>query len=295
MSVLFRDFFAENLLPSHGVSLRRHSDRGCTIAMVSHAPSPGGIQYPPVNELIISIVRKSQQKRVIREFTQSQEAFVETKGCICVTPPNTPSYWRFEGSPEVLHIAVPVPDGNSDGAFVDELTEDVRLAAIKPYYDRVVEALADRIWEVGSSNRPASGIVCDQAALALAGLVYQKISDGPRKAKTTLPQWRLKRAMELLSANLADPPPIDELARSVGLSPSHFSRAFAASTGFSPYEWLSRERIERAKRLLETTDSPTTDIAFDLGFCSPNHFASRFRQFTGVSPREWRRARPAPK
>ncbi|MGW1420798.1 helix-turn-helix domain-containing protein [Bradyrhizobium sp. TM239] len=119
------------------------------------------------------------------------------------------------------------------------------------------------------------------------------MSNRPHEDGTILPPWKLNRAIELLSENLAQPISVDELARTVGLSPSHFSRAFTASTGVSPYEWLSRRRVEQAKQLLETTTSPITAIALELGYCSPNHFASRFRQFTGMCPRDWRRIRPA--
>ncbi|GAH38968.1 unnamed protein product, partial [marine sediment metagenome] len=205
-------------------------------------------------------------------------------------------FWQFDGTPEVLHIAVPSTQlDEEEQSCLAKLDDGALLSATKPSYDPVVEGLADRLWEIACSGRPISGMASEQGAVTLLNLVLAKLGNVRRDQRTTLPPWRLARAIEVLTENLAEPPSIAELAALVGLSPSHFSRAFSASAGCSPYEWLSRKRVERAKWLLETTSRSTTDIALELGYCSPNHFASRFRQLTGVSPRDWRRKQPAPK
>lgn len=296
MGARFLESVVDSRLPSRHVEIRRPTSNGCTVALISHAPSPG-VSYPPNDDLTISIVRKSPQKKVVRELGDHRESCRDIKGCIYVTPPRTETYWEFDGTPEVLHIAVPLRALGEDYAFFGELHEGLRACATKPYFDPVVEALADRIWTMGANDSPMTSMVCEQAIMTMVGLILQKAAetDKPQESRTTLAPWKLNRALELLSSNLDQPPSIHALAEKVGLSPSHFSRAFTASTGFPPHEWLSRQRIERAKQLLETTDSSTTDIAFELGYSSPNHFASRFRQFAGMSPREWRREHPAPR
>jgi AraC family transcriptional regulator len=62
-----------------------------------------------------------------------------------------------------------------------------------------------------------------------------------------LPGWRLRRAIELLEADLMRTPSIRELATHVGLSPSHFCTAFKESTGYSPHRYLFNHRIAQAK------------------------------------------------
>jgi AraC-like DNA-binding protein len=51
---------------------------------------------------------------------------------------------------------------------------------------------------------------------------------------------------------------------------------------------LDAARIRLAKRLLAETDSPLTEIAYDIGCASPQHFSKLFRRVTGVAPSAWR-------
>ncbi|MFC3694607.1 helix-turn-helix transcriptional regulator [Chenggangzhangella methanolivorans] len=84
---------------------------------------------------------------------------------------------------------------------------------------------------------------------------------------------------------------LHSMARLVGLSASHFSRAFRASFGVSPYRYVLDTRLRRAKEVLSLTDTPIASIAIDLGFYSHSHFSERFRAQTGQTPAEFRRLR----
>jgi AraC family transcriptional regulator len=88
--------------------------------------------------------------------------------------------------------------------------------------------------------------------------------------------------------NLAEDLTLAEIAREVHMSPYHFSRLFKLSTGFSPHQYIIRQRIERAKALLTNTDLPVSVVAREVGFASPSHFAQQFRRLVGVSPRSFR-------
>ena len=78
------------------------------------------------------------------------------------------------------------------------------------------------------------------------------------------------------------------LAKLAGLSLSHYSRSFKASTGLAPYQWQLRARIERAKDLLINTNSCLEDIADATGFADAVHFGRKFRKITGATPAAWR-------
>ena len=78
-----------------------------------------------------------------------------------------------------------------------------------------------------------------------------------------------------------------ELAALCSLSVRQLTRGFRASRGCSINDYVSRGRIENAKRLL-ASDESIKAIAFALGFASPSSFAYAFRQATGVTPRYFR-------
>ena len=68
-----------------------------------------------------------------------------------------------------------------------------------------------------------------------------------------------------------------------------FARRFAASTGTTPYQWLLRQRLQRAQRLLETTDLPIDAVAAQRLSDAGNlrkHFSAALR----TSPQAYRRA-----
>lgn len=109
-----------------------------------------------------------------------------------------------------------------------------------------------------------------------------------RKGK--LATWQLRRAKDLLSANLEQSIGLVELSRRCDLSPSHFSRAFKATTGLSPTEWLRQYQIEKATTLLLERDTPLADIALRCGFSDQSHFSRAFKKAKGVTPLAWRRA-----
>ena len=72
--------------------------------------------------------------------------------------------------------------------------------------------------------------------------------------------------MAWLRAHLDQEVSVADLARRSAMSPRTFARRFAASTGTTPYQWLLRQRLQRAQRLLETTDLPVDAVARHSGF-----------------------------
>lgn len=89
---------------------------------------------------------------------------------------------------------------------------------------------------------------------------------------------------------LAAPLGIDDLARHATMSRRTFTRKFREATGTSPGNWLLRQRLEQAKRLLETTDKTVDDIAHTCGFGSSSALRKHLRACTGVSPAAYRKA-----
>lgn len=110
------------------------------------------------------------------------------------------------------------------------------------------------------------------------------------RKKTTggLSPWRENLAKQLILDHLGETLEVTELARACALSRSHFSRAFKCSTGLSPQDWIRRQRIARAKQLIQNTDLTLTQISLECGFCDQAHFSHIFTRSEGVSPFAWR-------
>ena len=101
---------------------------------------------------------------------------------------------------------------------------------------------------------------------------------------------RVCRAREFLYAEQDRPVRLDHVARAACLSVYHLHRAFKQALGETPHEFLTRVRMERACRLLSTTELPVTEICLSSGFESPGSFSTLFRRRFGLSPRQYRSA-----
>ena len=101
---------------------------------------------------------------------------------------------------------------------------------------------------------------------------------------------QLGRVRDHVEARLATPLRLPELAEVAGLSAFHFARAFKASMGAPPGEWIRMRRLTVAQALLEDGAQSITDVAAAVGYESPSRFARAFRAATGQSPSRFRRA-----
>ncbi|GAA1539014.1 helix-turn-helix domain-containing protein [Actinomadura kijaniata] len=89
--------------------------------------------------------------------------------------------------------------------------------------------------------------------------------------------------------HLDRPISLRDLAERESVSVRTFTRRFREEVGMSPARWLLRQRVERARQLLETTDLPVERVAADVGLGTAASLRRRMRETVGVSPRSYRR------
>jgi len=154
---------------------------------------------------------------------------------------------------------------------------------------RILFAIKDEIESPG----PAGQLYRETLTLELLVHLVRSASNlartqHPVSAKGGLPGWRLRRTLELLEASLTDTPSLDQLARHVGLSPTHFCRAFKRSVGVPPHRYLIDRRVSRARELMADRRLSLTEIALACGFGSSSQFSTVFKRAVGVPPSVYR-------
>jgi AraC family transcriptional regulator len=105
-----------------------------------------------------------------------------------------------------------------------------------------------------------------------------------------LPIARLRKLEDYVRAHLIESISIENLAELAELSPFHFSRVFKQSTGMTPLQFVTRERMLQAQRLIRETSRSLIEIGLEVGYTSPSHFAQVFRRTVGMTPTEFRNA-----
>ncbi|MGQ0686903.1 helix-turn-helix domain-containing protein [Bradyrhizobium sp.] len=136
--------------------------------------------------------------------------------------------------------------GGSDGSFED------RLGAL-------TQAAFDQTWQWTSAG------------------------DGPAAHGLVLRDFRLRRAINLLSDKLGEPVDLAEISRSAGLSRPHFFKLFREQMGLPPTIFRNALRMESAIERLARGVETVSEIGLDLGFATPASF-SRFFIANGVVP-----------
>lgn len=106
---------------------------------------------------------------------------------------------------------------------------------------------------------------------------------------------RLESLLHAIQNHPENAYPLEALARQAGMAPGHFITRFRNLTGLPPRQFLLDCRIKAARRLLQETSDPVTEIALRLGFCSSQHFASLFKRHTGITPLACRAGEAGPR
>ena len=178
-----------------------------------------------------------------------------------------------------------------DGPVFDALAAGGVLDAGDPV--RHVEPLAawrERLGELADRARPNTTVSRELEILELAGLLVELRGGADDAGPMTRP---IRRARELLVADLSSELDLPDVAAAVGRPYETFRKQFRGATGRSPAAFRLDRRIQAAQGLLRMTTMTHAAIAASLGFADENHFAKRFRARVGASPKEYRRAHTA--
>ena len=100
---------------------------------------------------------------------------------------------------------------------------------------------------------------------------------------------RLCRARDLLAANFQASIALDHAAREACYSPFHFHRLFTAAFGETPHDFLTRRRIEYARRLLAAGGMSVTEVCLETGYASLGSFSAKFHAAVGRTPSQYQR------
>lgn len=129
-----------------------------------------------------------------------------------------------------------------------------------------------------------------EGAIYLSGFLCALIHlPAVNAAPADAPNDRIRRVLDYIEENIAQPLPLKELADYAGYSLSRFKALFREVTGQTPAQYIAMHKVERAKLMLRSPDGSITDIAYDLGWSSSNYFCAVFKKYTNVSPLHYRK------
>jgi transcriptional regulator GlxA family with amidase domain len=98
----------------------------------------------------------------------------------------------------------------------------------------------------------------------------------------------IRRVQDYVVANIRQRHTLTTLAALVGMSPRSLARHFVQETGVTPHDFLDNARIDKARKLLESSRLPLKTVAADCGFGSADRMRILFQERLGVTPVHYR-------
>lgn len=114
---------------------------------------------------------------------------------------------------------------------------------------------------------------------------YHKKAESDTKSEENIV---INAALKYMEENLEKSITLQDLAKYMGYSISHFSAMFKSHTGHSPLNYFNMLKIKKACELLETTDLKINQICCMVGINDSLYFSRLFTKIVGVSPRKYR-------
>lgn len=126
-------------------------------------------------------------------------------------------------------------------------------------------------------------------------LISKQPESSPSDPATILTSERDRNFLKIveakIGANLSNPEfVVDDLARVTGYSRTQFYSKMSELTGYSPKEYIRRQRMNRAAELLHQGEMITVaEVAYQCGFSDPLYFSRCFKQYYGMSPSRYQK------
>lgn len=99
----------------------------------------------------------------------------------------------------------------------------------------------------------------------------------------------MERAMDIIEHRFSEPElSVRDIAQELGISDSKLSVEFKKAYHMTPLERITTARMQRARRLLRTTDMPVKDIALECGYYDISGFNRRFKAYTGMTLQQYK-------
>lgn len=236
------------------------------------------------------------------QFPRSDSSsFSVAPGELIVAPPMQPLVFDFpeadrtpircltvEANPEAIDAVVDRIPASASGApeplprsFGTSAVVHVRPA---PGIDRILTGLVSLLEE-----RPASvDVLVDLRATELFVRTLEAAPSLLQEKPSTTPRRRgLAAAVRYARDHLRTAVSVQDLADVACMSVSTFYRAFRAEFDATPLEFLTEERVARARSLLDDPDATVADVSAAVGFKSTSHFIRVFKTAEGLTPKQY--------
>jgi AraC-like DNA-binding protein len=181
---------------------------------------------------------------------------------------------------------------SADANYITFLTDDNRN---KKYYKdgKISPSMAIVLNQLMSFNLNSSikSLYFKGKAYELLSLFFNRSEDADIEQCPFLVDEvnvaKLKKAKDIVIANMAEPPSLQELADSIGLSLKKLKEGFKQIYGDTVYSFLFDYKMEVARKLLESGNHNVNEVGLKVGYSTASHFIAAFKKKFGTTPKKY--------
>ncbi len=257
--------------------------RSLLVQCFDHAPEADHLPLPAVSDLhLVLCVAGDVDMRTRADGKPVRRRW--GPGNLELVVPRRASVRDYRTASALRTIQVHIPSATVERAAAELGAEPdfEALSAAVDAGDPVVEQLVRALPAADGAN----DLYAESAA---AFLVTHLLTQGRRERLPGPEHAAVRVGIAVMRDRLAEPLALADIAAEAHLSVYHFIRVFRAATGETPHRFLTRLRIERARRLLSDGTLSIGQIAERCGFASPGALSAAFLSQVGVRPSVYRK------
>ena len=272
--------------------LSRKSIHAGGLIIDRHIKPPDEIEIKETKHHLIGYLLNDFGSRQITRIDSKEYDGENGKGDFWLKPASSKGFWYWESTDDYLKFAI-------EPAFLSQIavqndclySDKIEIVPVLKNRDPILNALTMQFKKEMNNAEFGNIMYVESLANQLAIHILREYCAFPvvfKEYSGGLPSYKLKQAIEYIGDRLNEPIKVTDIAKLVDISQYYFCRLFNESTGVSPYQYVIRQRVAKAKDFLRNSKLPLSDIAFECGFSSQSQMTYHFRKCVGVTPKVYR-------
>jgi AraC family transcriptional regulator len=231
-----------------------------------------------------------QPMNLVQQHGERWHESIVKQGDLALVPAGQSTYWRGPTDTPMSNLCIYLqPELVTQTAASSDLNPDrIELMDCFSQHDPHLYQIAMMLLAEIKSGGIMGNLYAESLTQVLVIQLLRNYSSlQPKIAdRYNLPPRRLENAIDYIHAHLDGDLSMAQIAASVSTSPTYFASLFKQATGISLHQYVIKQRVSRAKLLLETTDIPISNIAAQVGFANSSHLTYHCKRHTGMTPRQ---------
>lgn len=218
--------------------------------------------------------------------------FTLYKNDVILTPAGMRSGWRWYVQSDVIIVTL---EPDKVARFAEQelglLLTEQQIADLPQFSDADLVAAGVMLRDTIEEDDVSSAVMFEAMARVFLVKLLKRFGerrpeDVARFAKFTSKHYQ--HVMAYVRAHVEHTITVEDMAREVAMSPSHFSRVVKETMNRTPMQFVMSYRIEQALKLMADPALSLSEVAIACGFADQAHFSRSFKQAVGQAPRAYR-------